>query len=149
VRDGQFVILEIKDPRKAQILPAVKAAIGRHPNASPSNVLIQGAGGWLAKNMPGYRDVGCRLTRKGWRISDPPHDLMAAARKLDPKRTAVWSFRWDEELVTKELVDVCHARGVKVCVWTVNDAPTAWAALGRGVDWVCTDRPAALWREMR
>ena len=35
--------------------------------------------------------------------------------------------------------------------WTTdppNDATSAWVAFGRGVDWVCTDRPASLWSEM-
>lgn len=148
-RDGQFFILEIKDPRKDEVLSLVKEAILRHPNVNPSNVFLQGATRKFLAEMPGYRNIGCGLARNGWLVGDPPRDLMASARKLDPKATAVWSIRWDEELVTKELVDVVHARGVKMCVWTVNDAASAWAALGRGVDWVCTDRPASLWQDMQ
>lgn len=48
-----------------------------------------------------------------------------------------------------EIVGSLRKRGVKVCVWTVNDAASAWAALGRGVDYIITDRPSALLREMR
>ena len=147
-RDGRFIILEVKDPRKDKILPAIAQAVARHPNVNPGNVFLQGAGGGLAKVLPGYKDISCTLARKGPRISEPPLDLMARARKLDPKRFVAWNLRWDEELVTKELVDLLHSRGIRICVWTVNDAPSAWAALGRGVDWICTDRPAALAAEM-
>ena len=148
-RDGQFIILEIKDPRKDEILSLVTEAILRHPNVNLGNVFLQGANAKFLKEMPGYRNIGCGLPRNGWSVEDPPRDLMASARRMDPKITAVWSIRWDEELITKALIDQVHARGVKVCVWTVNDAGSAWAALGRGVDWVCTDRPASLWREMQ
>lgn len=148
-RDGQFIILEIKDPRKTEILKLVKEAIGRHPNVNPDNVYLQGANAWFLQNMPGYKNISCSLARKGWSVEDEPRDLMAFAKVLDPKKTAVWSVRWDEELITKELIDVVHARGGKVGVWTVNDAGAAWAALGRGVDWVCTDRPATLWQDMQ
>ena len=73
---------------------------------------------------------------------------MADARALDVTKIGAWNLRWDEELVTKELIDFVHSRGLKVNVWTVNDATSAWVAFGRGVDWVCTDRPASLWSEM-
>ena len=147
-RDGRFIILEVKDPRKEQILPAIAQAIARHPNVNPGNVFLQGAGGGIRKHLPGYKDISCTLARKGPRISEPPIDLADRARRLDPKRFVAWNLRWDEELVTRELVDLLHARGIRICVWTVNDAASAWAALGRGVDWICTDRPAALAAEM-
>ena len=147
-RDGQFIILEIKDPRKDLILPAIKKEIERFPNVNPGNVYFQGAGSGLRKVLPGYRDISCSLAREKPAISSKPLDLMARARKMDPGRYAVWSLRWDEELVTRELVDLLHSRGLKIGVWTVNDADSAWAALGRGVDWICTDRPAALANEM-
>jgi glycerophosphoryl diester phosphodiesterase len=61
----------------------------------------------------------------------------------------VWSPRWDEDLLTSEIVELAHYKGVRVCVWTVNDAASAWAALGRGVDFIMTDRPSSLLREMK
>lgn len=148
--DGRFIILEIKDPRKAVILPRIKEAIARNPHVNSSNVVIQGAPStWLMKNMPGYKNIACRIPRKGWFITDPPADISLWISRLDTKRYPIVSIRWDEELISKEFVDLCHSRGIKIVVWTVNDAPSAWAAFGRGVDWVCTDRPVALWKEMQ
>jgi glycerophosphoryl diester phosphodiesterase len=44
-------------------------------------------------------------------------------------------------VVTRDIVDVCHARGVAVWAWTVNDAGTA-ASLGEmGADAIITDDP--------
>ena len=147
--DGRLVELEVKDPRKERILPLIKAAIERHPNVNSSNVVICGAGRWIVDNLPGYQGVKCTLPRKGWLITDPPHDLATIVRRLNVKHHPIWAPRWDEELITKELVDLAHSRGIKVAVWTVNDTPSAWAAFGRGVDWVLTDRPTSLWREMQ
>ncbi|MBJ7281987.1 MAG: glycerophosphodiester phosphodiesterase [Acidimicrobiia bacterium] len=43
-----------------------------------------------------------------------------------------------------KFVDDCHASGVKVNVWTVNDEPVLVALLAAGVDCVITDTPAIL-----
>ncbi len=43
-----------------------------------------------------------------------------------------------------KFVDDCHARGLKVNVWTVNDEPVLTALLAAGVDCVITDTPAIL-----
>ena len=51
--------------------------------------------------------------------------------------------------VALRLIDTLERKGIKVCVWTVNDAASAWAALGRGVDIIMTDRPSSLLREMK
>ncbi|CAB4958936.1 unannotated protein [freshwater metagenome] len=43
-----------------------------------------------------------------------------------------------------KFVDDCHASGVKVNVWTVNDEPVLVALLAAGLDCVITDTPAIL-----
>jgi glycerophosphoryl diester phosphodiesterase len=42
----------------------------------------------------------------------------------------------------RRFVRSAHRRGMKVFVWTVNDASTMSAMMGRGVDGLITDRPA-------
>lgn len=50
---------------------------------------------------------------------------------------------WDP-FVTTELLAQCHARGVRVNTWTVND-PQRWVELVRlGVDGIVTDTPGLL-----
>jgi glycerophosphoryl diester phosphodiesterase len=44
-------------------------------------------------------------------------------------------------VVTREIVDVCHARGVAVWAWTVNDAGTAASLGAMGTDAIITDDP--------
>lgn len=43
--------------------------------------------------------------------------------------------------VTKRIVDVAHALGIKVNTWTVNDAKTIIKMLEFGVDGIITDKP--------
>lgn len=45
---------------------------------------------------------------------------------------------WDE-LVTKELVDTLHEKGIKVNCWTVDDLETAERVRDCGVDFITTD----------
>ena len=47
----------------------------------------------------------------------------------------------DYKLVTPEMIKACHALGVKVLPWTVNDAPTIQKLKDMGVDGVITDYP--------
>ena len=47
----------------------------------------------------------------------------------------------DKPLVTKELVDVAHSKGVEVHVWTIDEAEEIERLLGLGVDGIMTDRP--------
>ena len=147
--DTRMLLLDIKDANPwARVKDAIVEALARHPNANPSNLVLQTGGDYIRERAPGYRDVRCARPRLGWKITDAPRDLLRDVEELDSTRIAVWNVRWDEELVTSEVIARVHAHGIRVSVWTVNDADSAWAAFGRGVDWVITDRPAALWREM-
>ena len=151
VRDGMFAVIHVCDSRTKLVMPKVKAAIARHPNVKPGNTYIQCDNGWLKKNMPGWRGVAPPfLPRKGWLVTDPPAaGFDSAIARIDTSATPLWAPRWDEELITPERIAACHAKGVKVAVWTVNDAASAWAAFGRGADYVYTDRPTGLMEEMK
>jgi glycerophosphoryl diester phosphodiesterase len=44
-------------------------------------------------------------------------------------------------VVTEEIVEACHARGVAVWAWTVNDAEIAASLVAMGADAIITDDP--------
>ncbi|MBA2443110.1 MAG: glycerophosphodiester phosphodiesterase [Rubrobacter sp.] len=48
------------------------------------------------------------------------------------------------EIVTPRFVEAAHGRGVRVDVWTINDAPEMQRLLDLGVDSIMTDRPAVM-----
>jgi glycerophosphoryl diester phosphodiesterase len=49
-------------------------------------------------------------------------------------------------LVTPELVEHCHAHGVQIHVWTINDLDEIERLLGLGVDGIVTDFPGRMAR---
>lgn len=147
-----FIQLHVCDPRTDMILPRLKEAMGRHPNATAGNVIISTSVAgreWMRRNMPGFRLTDGSTLRNGWYVTDPPFNVKAIAERLDPAKISVWMPRWDETLLTAEIISMVRRKGIKVMVWTVNDAASAWAALGRGADLVLTDRPSSLLREMK
>jgi glycerophosphoryl diester phosphodiesterase len=50
----------------------------------------------------------------------------------------------NHRVVTRAAVERCHAHGIAVFAWTVNDAETARRLDGLGVDGVITDDPRVL-----
>ena len=48
------------------------------------------------------------------------------------------------EVVTPAFVEVAHAHGIAVHVWTINDETTMRRMIGYGVDGVITDAPTVL-----
>lgn len=49
-------------------------------------------------------------------------------------------------VISSELVDECHAQGIKVNTWTVNDSFSSARALGAGVDGIITDFPQEMFQ---
>jgi glycerophosphoryl diester phosphodiesterase len=69
-------------------------------------------------------------------------------RRLLPRRIGAMLTRADASaltlihtVVTREIVEACHDRGVAVWAWTVNDAETAAALGAMGADAIITDDP--------
>ena len=56
-------------------------------------------------------------------------------------RAIVWS-----RLITREAVNLAHARGLKVWIYTVNEPAQANQLLDGGVDGLISDNPALVWR---
>ena len=151
VSDDHLTVLDIKDRRYAKVMPAIKKAVDAHPNVTPRNFFLQGGDAhWIQRNMPGWSDVVCATVRRGFARYLPPNpDIPKMVDTVDPKVIPRFSLMWDEQLVTKEFVDRLHARGLQLIVWIVNDPYFAFAALNRGVDWVCGDRPCEMYEEMK
>jgi glycerophosphoryl diester phosphodiesterase len=42
-------------------------------------------------------------------------------------------------MCTKELVDACHERGIKVNIWTLNDRTKLEEYIEMGVDYITSD----------
>ena len=61
-----------------------------------------------------------------------PVSLATAAGTIGPRR----------DLVTAELIEAAHARGLRVVPWTVNDVREMTALIDLGVDGLVTDEPA-------
>ena len=51
-----------------------------------------------------------------------------------------YSVHMNKTRITKEIVDICHAEGRKVFVYTVNDLSLAKTLQAQGVDGIFTDR---------
>lgn len=80
-------------------------------------------------------------------------DLWAKGR-LDDYRPRGIAFQipptfMDKPLVTRELVEVAHGKGVEVHVWTIDAADEIERLLGLGVDGIMTDRPTVCARVYR
>lgn len=65
-----------------------------------------------------------------------PGDVVALAVELEAVAVAP-----GRSLVSAELVARCHAAGLPVIPWTINDPEQVRELLDAGVDGVCTDRP--------
>lgn len=69
-----------------------------------------------------------------------------AKNRLDDYRPRGIAFQipptfMGEPLVTPELVELAHGKGVEVHVWTIDEADEIERLLGLGVDGIMTDRP--------
>ena len=53
-------------------------------------------------------------------------------------------YEYGIKLVTKRFVKFIHSKGLKVCVWTINDEKTFKYLIDLGVDGIITDKPKLL-----
>lgn len=147
------IIFDMKDSR-IEMLGKIKEVLSVNPHITPSNSIFLCSGRnlqWIRENLPGFRTAGCNLLRKGWMRHCEARDVITIARgeKRPKDGIATWyAPRWDNELLSKELIDIYHSKNIKIDTWTINDPYIALAAFSRGVDIVCTDRPSGMWAEI-
>ncbi|GAA1877988.1 glycerophosphodiester phosphodiesterase family protein [Lapillicoccus jejuensis] len=139
---GSRIAVDVKD--RAAVGPLVEAVARA---GAAERVCVAGAwDGWLAQvraDLPGVR------TALGWRALAA---LVTAARTgVRPHRTVAtgefahvpWALVRRPAVLTR-LVGMADGLGVRVAVWTVDDAPTMRHLLDAGVGAVVTDRPDVL-----
>ena len=87
-----------------------------------------------------------KLLADGSKPGDRPKPLNAEwldLLKASGAKIAVWNRE-----VSREAVQQAHARGLKVWVYTINEAELATKLLDLGVDGLITDNPSIIWRAM-
>lgn len=88
--------------------------------------------------------LGPPSTKDGKKLTDEEKKLSPAwideAQKTGA-RAVVWN-----RAIEKSAVDYAHSKGVKVWVYTINEAPIAERLLEAGVDGIITDNPALIWK---
>jgi glycerophosphoryl diester phosphodiesterase len=75
-------------------------------------------------------------------IALPERALAAILKPGDAAQLPLRAF--GVELANRRTVDRCHALGLRVDFWTVNDAATATRLLALGADGIMSDDPAAV-----
>lgn len=88
--------------------------------------------------------LGPPSSRDGKKLTDPEKALnpswLAEIKELGAQ-AAVWNSQVDAESIR-----AAHALGLKVWVYTINDADRAAALLALGVDGIISDNPGLIWR---
>lgn len=85
-------------------------------------------------------------SRSGKKLTDAEKALTPAwldEIKSLGAQVAVWNRQVDAASI-----QAAHERGLKVWVYTINEAPVADALLAAGVDGIITDNPALIWRAL-
>ena len=85
-------------------------------------------------------------TRDGRKLSDAEKKLTAEwVEKANDSgaRIVVWN-----RMLDRPAVETAHRRGLKVWVYTINDAEVANGLLDLGIDGIITDNPALVWRTL-
>ena len=55
-------------------------------------------------------------------------------------------YYYGVKVVTNRFVDFIHSKGLKICVWTINDEKTFKKLIDMGVDGIITDKPKLLFQ---
>ena len=141
---GKKLLIEIKCG--AEVIPALKAALASSPlpaaralihcfnfavAAECKRELPLHSVHWLEKYSPN-RGTGSELS-----------DIRAAIARVKAVGLDGLSLHFDWP-VTAGVVDAIHAAGLKLFVWTINDAAIGRRIAALGVDGIITDRPGWL-----
>lgn len=136
-------------------------------SAAPMVEILRRQNAWNRVLIASFRDTHRRLFFKNLRPTDPPVAssggmetvaLLLAAHRTAAFKTVVRELRRKLPLdavqvpirkgpirvVTKRFVDACHAAGIAVHVWVINDPQQMKNLLAMGVDGIVTDNGPAI-----
>jgi glycerophosphoryl diester phosphodiesterase len=143
---GAWVNVEIKnDPDDPDYdrTPATAAAVLAALLARPEDPRH-----WLVSSFS--RAVIDHIAASSDKPSSRPATAWLTLHRVTPEEIAVLAGQghaalhpWDPT-VDADLVEHCHAAGLRVNVWTVNDPARAAELAAFGVDGICTDDPVAI-----
>lgn len=80
---------------------------------------------------------------RAWLVNATQRGIRVALRAL-ARRPAFFAAHLERRLASPGLVATLRARGLRVGVWTVNDAREARDLFALGVDWIITDTPGVV-----
>lgn len=144
IPEGKWFFLEIKDTGKivqpiAEILRAKNADKERLVIISFHAEVIQAC----REILPEYR--ACLLS--GLKNFNQPGQAEKFAAQVRSSGSQGLAYKEHESIPADWLSDVAGEGGI-LASWTINTPASAMRAIGRGVDFIITDRPAALRREV-
>ncbi len=90
--------------------------------------------------------LGPPSTRNGRKLSDAEKTL-DAAWIAEAAKSGARAIGWNR-LVTREAVQQAHAQGMKVWIYTINDAAAANELLDLGVDGIISNNTSLIWRTL-
>jgi len=139
--------LEIKSPGRALLRTIVELVVelGREDRT----LLVAGEDPIQAELRAQLAETGARPAL-GASVSDILEVVRAAVEQRAP-RTDSMALQVPRDfagqpLVTRALIDHCHAHGIQVHVWTINEPDEMRALLDLGVDGLVTDWPSRMAR---
>jgi glycerophosphoryl diester phosphodiesterase len=88
--------------------------------------------------------LGPPSTKDGKKLSDEEKKLNQSWID-EAQKTGARAVVWNRS-VDKGAVDYAHSKGMKVWVYTINEAELANRVLDAGVDGIITDNPALIWK---
>ena len=90
----------------------------------------------LLKKLAPSVQTGVLVSREVWDTRAPLSELVKRVKELQ----GAW-INLHYKLFTPELLELCHANGLQLGVWTVNDETSLRRLAQAGVDSLTTDRP--------
>jgi len=130
---GSITLVELKDP--PEVLPDVQLVLSRFADKSTALLSFdqQTAGLAAAGPVPVWLNVGAAMTPR----------LQLIIRDTKRSQLSGISLGWSNHM-NQEVVNMVHAAGLQLAVWTVNNRDDGQRALEWGVDILMTDRPSTM-----